>query len=127
MHIDREAVTPRYCGGVPEAVAHDRGSGEDGAGRRADAAGNHATCVMASHADRREARSQKAARPIAAMTSRQETGAPGRALRSQAEGDGDMTSSQNAALYEPWGALWNGDLSLTDKIIAEDSPATWPR
>ena len=31
-----------------------------------------------------------------------------------------MTSSQNAALYEPWGAPWNGDLSLTDKIIAED-------
>jgi len=31
-----------------------------------------------------------------------------------------MSNSANAALYEPWGALWNGDLSLTDKIIAED-------
>src|SRR5215472_6126693 len=59
------AVTPRCCGSVPEAVACDQGSGEDGVGRRADAAGNHATCVMASHADRREARSQKAARPMA--------------------------------------------------------------
>src|SRR5262249_26325423 len=50
----------------------------------ADAAGNHATCVMASHADRREARSQQPRgdghdRPdlMAATTSRQETGAPG--------------------------------------------------
>src|SRR5215469_14046482 len=32
---------------------------------------------MASHADRREARSQKAAWPMTATTSRQETGAPG--------------------------------------------------
>ena len=38
----------------PEAVACDQGSGEDGAGRRADAAGNHATCVTAFHADQRE-------------------------------------------------------------------------
>src|SRR6516165_12401420 len=102
------AGTPRCCGSVPEAAACDQGNGEDGAGRRADAAGNHATCVMASHADRRRGPQPEAARPMAAMTSRQETGAPGRALRSQAEGDGDMTSSQNAALYEPWGALWNG-------------------
>src|SRR5262249_21135628 len=36
--------------------------------------GNHATCVTASHAGRREARSQKAARPVAATTSRQKTG-----------------------------------------------------
>jgi hypothetical protein len=36
-----------------------QGSGEDGAGRRADAAGNHAACVMAFHADRRKARSQQ--------------------------------------------------------------------
>ena len=77
MHIDREAVTPRYCGGVPEAVACDQGTGGDGTGRRADAAGNHATCVMASHADRRKARSQKAAWPMAAPASGQETGAPG--------------------------------------------------
>ena len=28
--------------------------------------------------------------------------------------------SANAALYEPWKDLWNGDLSITDKIIAED-------
>src|SRR5215813_3654420 len=59
------AVTPRCRGGVPEAVACDQGSGEEGAGRRADAAGNHATCVMASHADRREAQSQQAAPPMA--------------------------------------------------------------
>ena len=26
----------------------------------------------------------------------------------------------NAALAEPWRQLWNGDLSLTDKIIAQD-------
>jgi hypothetical protein len=31
-----------------------------------------------------------------------------------------MSNSDNAALYEPWGALWNGDLSITDTIIAED-------
>ena len=31
-----------------------------------------------------------------------------------------MSNAANAALYEPWGALWNGDLSITDKIIAED-------
>ena len=31
-----------------------------------------------------------------------------------------MSNSANAALYEPWGALWNGDLSIADKIIAED-------
>src|SRR5262249_19673318 len=61
----RMAVTPRCRGGAPEAVACDQGSGEEGAGRRADAAGNHATCVMASHADRREAHSQKAAPPMA--------------------------------------------------------------
>jgi hypothetical protein len=50
----------------------------------ADAAGNHAICVMAFHAGRREARSQQPRgdthdRPdlMAATTSRQETGAPG--------------------------------------------------
>jgi predicted ester cyclase len=31
-----------------------------------------------------------------------------------------MSNAANAALAEPWGALWNGDLSITDKIIAED-------
>ena len=31
-----------------------------------------------------------------------------------------MSNAANAALYEPWKDLWNGDLSLTDKIIAED-------
>ena len=31
-----------------------------------------------------------------------------------------MPSSANAALAGPWKDLWNGDLSLTDKIIAED-------
>src|SRR5215471_9610172 len=58
---------------------------EDRADRRADATGNHATCVMAFHADRREARSQQPRgdghdRPdlMATTTSRQETGAPGR-------------------------------------------------
>src|SRR5215472_5837680 len=61
----RMAVTPRRRGAVPEAVGCDQGGGEEGAGRRVDAAGNHATCVMASHADRREARSQQAARPMA--------------------------------------------------------------
>jgi hypothetical protein len=31
-----------------------------------------------------------------------------------------MSSAANAALAEPWKDLWNGDLSLTDAIIAED-------
>ena len=31
-----------------------------------------------------------------------------------------MSSSANAALVGPWKDLWNGDLSVTDKIIAED-------
>ena len=31
-----------------------------------------------------------------------------------------MSSAANAALAEPWKSLWNGDLSQTDKIIAED-------
>ena len=31
-----------------------------------------------------------------------------------------MSNSANAALAGPWKDLWNGDLSLTDKIIAED-------
>ena len=34
-----------------------------------------------------------------------------------------MPSSANAALAGPWKDLWNGDLSLTDKIIAEDFTA----
>lgn len=31
-----------------------------------------------------------------------------------------MSNAANAALAEPWKDLWNGDLSLTDKIIAKD-------
>ncbi len=31
-----------------------------------------------------------------------------------------MSIAANAALAEPWKDLWNGDLSLTDKIIADD-------
>lgn len=31
-----------------------------------------------------------------------------------------MDNTPNAALAEPWKQLWNGDLTLTDKIIAED-------
>ena len=31
-----------------------------------------------------------------------------------------MDRASNAALAEPWKELWNGDLTLTDKIIAED-------
>ena len=31
-----------------------------------------------------------------------------------------MNNTSNAALAEPWKDLWNGDLTLTDKIIAED-------
>ena len=31
-----------------------------------------------------------------------------------------MSSSANAALADPWKDLWNGDLSITDKIITED-------
>jgi predicted ester cyclase len=31
-----------------------------------------------------------------------------------------MDRASNAALAEPWKDLWNGDLTLTDKIIAED-------
>jgi hypothetical protein len=30
------------------------------------------------------------------------------------------TVTRNAELAEPWRLLWNGDLSLTDRIIAED-------
>ena len=29
-------------------------------------------------------------------------------------------ATRNAELAEPWRQLWNGDLSLTDRIIAED-------
>lgn len=28
-----------------------------------------------------------------------------------------MNNTPNAALAEPWKELWNGDLTLTDKII----------
>jgi predicted ester cyclase len=31
-----------------------------------------------------------------------------------------MDNTPNAALAEPWKELWNGDLTVTDKIIAED-------
>jgi hypothetical protein len=31
-----------------------------------------------------------------------------------------MDNASNAALAEPWKELWNGDLALTDRIIAED-------
>jgi NmrA-like family len=31
-----------------------------------------------------------------------------------------MSNAANAALAEPWKDLWNGDLSVTEKIIAED-------
>jgi hypothetical protein len=31
-----------------------------------------------------------------------------------------MSNTSNAALAEPWKQLWNGDLTVTDKIIAED-------
>jgi predicted ester cyclase len=31
-----------------------------------------------------------------------------------------MSNAANAALVEPWKDLWNGDLGLTEKIIAED-------
>ena len=31
-----------------------------------------------------------------------------------------MSNVSNAALAEPWKQLWNGDLTVTDKIIAED-------
>ena len=31
-----------------------------------------------------------------------------------------MDNAPNAALAEPWKELWNGDLALTDRIIAED-------
>jgi len=34
-----------------------------------------------------------------------------------------MSNSANAALADPWKDLWNGDLSLTDTIIAEDFTA----
>ena len=34
-----------------------------------------------------------------------------------------MSNSANAALAGPWKDLWNGDLSLTGKIIAEDFTA----
>jgi predicted ester cyclase len=30
------------------------------------------------------------------------------------------THANNAELAEPWRQLWNGDLSITDRIIAED-------
>jgi hypothetical protein len=31
-----------------------------------------------------------------------------------------MSIAANAALIEPWGDLWNGDLSVSEEIIAED-------
>src|SRR4051794_22851228 len=31
-----------------------------------------------------------------------------------------MSVQENAALAEPWKALWNNDLSLTEKIISPD-------
>jgi len=31
-----------------------------------------------------------------------------------------VSTAANAALYAPWQDLWNGDLSLTGQIIAED-------
>jgi predicted ester cyclase len=31
-----------------------------------------------------------------------------------------MANAANAALYVPWKDLWNGDLAVTDKIIAEN-------
>jgi predicted ester cyclase len=31
-----------------------------------------------------------------------------------------MSKAANATLVEPWKDLWNGDLGLTEKIIAED-------
>jgi hypothetical protein len=31
-----------------------------------------------------------------------------------------LSSASNAALAEPWKDLWNGDLSLSEKIISED-------
>jgi hypothetical protein len=31
-----------------------------------------------------------------------------------------MSNAANAALAEPWKDLWNGDLGVTDKIIAEN-------
>lgn len=34
-----------------------------------------------------------------------------------------MSNEANAALAEPWKDLWNGDPSVTDKIIAEDFTA----
>ena len=34
-----------------------------------------------------------------------------------------MPDSASAALAEPWKDLWNGDLAVTDKIIAEDFTA----
>jgi hypothetical protein len=34
-----------------------------------------------------------------------------------------MSNSANAALTGPWQDLWNGDLTVTDKIIAEDFTA----
>ncbi len=34
-----------------------------------------------------------------------------------------MSNAANAALTGPWQDLWNGDLTVTDKIIAEDFTA----
>src|SRR5215468_10204591 len=103
------AVTPRCRGSVPEAVACHQSSGEEGAGRRADAADNHATCVMASHADRREARSQQAAWPMAATTSRQETAAPGGPPGHKQKEKAMNTAATNRdtalALWQGWGEL----------------------
>ena len=57
--VSESGQDARRAGRPGDARPCDQGSGEDGTGRRADAAGNHATCVMAFHADRREARSQQ--------------------------------------------------------------------
>jgi hypothetical protein len=115
---------------VPEAAACDQGSGEDGAARRADAAGNHATCVMASHADQREAHSQQAAWPMAATTSRRETGAPEGSPGHKLKEMGKMTSSQNAALLAQWADMFGGNISLVDDFVTNDfathvAPLPW--
>ena len=81
---------------------------------------NHATCVMAIHADRREARGLKTAWPMAAPASRQETGRR-ESPRSQAEGEGHEHCSHQPR-YRPgpvagMGRIVNGDLSRAEQIL----------
>jgi hypothetical protein len=84
---------------------------------------NHATCVMAFHADRREARGLKAAWahgcPGQPARDRGAGGPPGHEQKEKAMNTPLATSRDTAlALWQGWAELWNGDLSRAEQILA---------